>query len=380
MRIVVSGGGPVAVTLATYLARNEGVEVSVLTRRPNDWSRQLRAVYKWVTYIDGTLAAVSDDPAEIVPGADMVILTVPAFARTEVLTRIKPHLEPEAWVGSFPGVGGFDWVARSILGPTQPVFGLQRIPWLTLPIDYGKSALVTGVRPEVWLGALPRHRAPAVATQLSGYFGFPVRPLDNILVNALSIANPIFHPVRLYSLFQDWEPGHRYPDPVPFYAAWDDRASQYYLACDREIQAACRKIPLDMCEVWPLLEHYGLEGGKGLKQRLTQTIRDLKPLHPVKAPLKPAEDGDGYEINLATRFFTEDFPHGLLALRSVAHLAGIPTPTMDEILAWAEKVMERSWLDEAGEPTGPDVQGLPIPQNYGLDTLEKLVRHAKSER
>jgi hypothetical protein len=315
---------------------------------------------------------VGSDPADLVPDADYVILTVPAFARTEVLQRIAPHLSPRTWVGSFPGVGGFDWVARSVLGREQPIFGMQHIPWLTLLLTYGQKALVTGVRGEVWVGTLPRSRAGEVATELGRLLRLPVRPLDNILVNALTPGNPIFHTVRIYSLFQDWMPGKTFPEPIPFYRAWDERASEYYLACDREIQAACRAIPLDLDQVWPILQHYGLSRGEDLTER----IRGLSPLHPVQAPL--AETPRGLVPNLESRFFTEDFPHGLLVVRAVCHLAGVATPTMDAMLTWAGKLLGRRYLAH-GETRGKGVAGLPIPQNHGLSTLADLVRHATSD-
>lgn len=369
MKIVVCGGGPVAVTLATQLAVHDDVDVSILTRRPESWSRSLRVVYRWVAYMEAEVDRISGDPAEIVPGADIVVLTVPSFARVEVLRRIQPHLSPGAWVGSFPGVGGFDWVARSLLGPEQPIFGTQHIPWLTLLLEYGQSALVTGVRPEIWVGTLPRSRAGEIARLFSNLLQLPVRPLDNVLVNALTPANPIFHTVRIYSLFKDWRPGMTFPEPIPLYGAWDEMASRYYLACDREIQAACRAIPLDLHQVWPILQHYGL----AREEDLTERIRGLRALSPVKAPLQATPEG--LVPNLDSRFFTEDFPHGLLVVRAVAALAGVATPQMDAMLTWAGELLGQQYLVH-GEVKGKDVKGLPIPQNHGLSSLADLVRHA----
>jgi opine dehydrogenase len=82
--------------------------------------------------------------------------------------------------------------------------------------------------------------------------------------------------------------------------------------------------------------------------------------------------------NLGSRFFTEDFPHGLLVVREVARVAGCETPQMDAMLAWAGDLLCKQFLRE-GVATGDDVQGLPIPQNYGLSSLADLVRHATAD-
>ena len=368
MRIVVCGGGPVGVTLAACLAVHEEVQVSVLTRQPEAWSSHLRVVYRWVATLEAEVDRISSDPAEVIPDAEWVLLTVPSFARTEVLRRIQPYLSAGAWVGSFPAPSGFDWLARSILGSEQPVFGTQHIPWVTSTLRYGHSALVTGVRPEIWVGALPRHRSREVAGTLEALLQLPVRPLDNILVNALTPTNPIVHPVRLYSLFKDWKPGVTYPEPIPFYSAWDEEASRYYLNCDQEIQAACEAIPLDLHQVWPTLQHFRLER----PEDLTERIRGLRPLHLIQAPLRPTPEG--LIPNLESRFFTEEFPYGLLVLREVIGLAGVETPQIDELLNWGGELLGRRFL-------GPerDLDGLPVPQNHGLSTLDELVNHATRE-
>ena len=46
------------------------------------------------------------------------------------------------------------------------------------------------------------------------------------------------------------------------------------------------------------------------------------------------------------RYITEDVPYGLVVTRGVAELAGVPTPTIDRVVAWAQRVAGLSYLVE----------------------------------
>ncbi|KAL6056202.1 hypothetical protein QOT17_016241 [Balamuthia mandrillaris] len=93
----------------------------------------------------GRLHRVSADPAEVIPGSDLILLTVPSQAREALLRSIAPHLRPSSssssssseggegeaaeagsgrWkreekrvmIGAVPAMGGFDYVAAHALG------------------------------------------------------------------------------------------------------------------------------------------------------------------------------------------------------------------------------------------------------------------------
>ena len=44
-------------------------------------------------------------------------MPLPAFAYNDILDSLKPHLKPGTHVICTPGQGGFDWIARTRLGP-----------------------------------------------------------------------------------------------------------------------------------------------------------------------------------------------------------------------------------------------------------------------
>ncbi len=64
----------------------------------------------------GQPARISAEAADVVPGSQLVLLALPAFAHEFTLRDIVPHLDDGVWVGALPARGGFDWCARDVLG------------------------------------------------------------------------------------------------------------------------------------------------------------------------------------------------------------------------------------------------------------------------
>jgi hypothetical protein len=70
--------------------------------------------------------------------------------------------------------------------------------------------------------------------------------------------------------------------------------------------------------------------------------------------------------DFGARYLTEDVPFGLAVSRAFAALAGVETPAMDRVIAWAGECLDHDFL-------GRDAAQTRIPQNYGLDSLEQLI-------
>ena len=103
---------------------------------------------------------------------------------------------------------------------------------------------------------------------------------------------------------------------------------------------------------------------------LTRKIRCIPALRNIPAPvLSPPGD---CRPDLASRFFREDIPYGLLPVRAVAQLAGVETPAIDELLSWAQELLGERFL------LGPrlaleGLMHLPLPQSLGIRRLDDLV-------
>jgi hypothetical protein len=85
-----------------------------------------------------------------------------------------------------------------------------------------------------------------------------------------------------------------------------------------------------------------------------------------------------YAPNFDYRYLTEDVPYGLCITRAFAEIANVGTPTIDEVINWAQSAMKKVYLD-GGTLAGADVGDLPVPQRYGISSVRDLVEWYSSE-
>ena len=106
---------------------------------------------------------VAADPAKVIPGSDVAVLVLPAFAHEGMLRQIVPFLDEEAWVGTTPGRGGFDYCAARVLEEQSRedirLFGLQTLPWACRIQEYGQIVHVLGVKKMVDAASRPPQKS-----------------------------------------------------------------------------------------------------------------------------------------------------------------------------------------------------------------------------
>ena len=128
MKICICGGGNLGHVTAGFIAAAGTDEVRILTRRPAQWGETLLVDTPDRGTLEGRLACVSADAAEVVPGADIVLLCLPGFSIESTLSEICPHLSASTVVGSIVSSTGFYFHARRLLPSGTPLFGFQRVP------------------------------------------------------------------------------------------------------------------------------------------------------------------------------------------------------------------------------------------------------------
>lgn len=365
-RICVCGGGNMGHAIAAILGAKEDLHVDVLTRNPNQWDESVVAEIEYRSIVVGTPNIITNDPSKVIPYADLVFITVPAFGRAQLLNRIKPYLKANTWVGCFPGSGGFSWIAKSILDEDINIFGLQRVPYISRIIEYGKSVNITGIKKELFVASIPASKIYELSAILEEVFDLPVKPLHNYLEVTLSNSNPILHPSRLYSLFHDYYPGKFWDEKILFYEDWDVFSSEILLKCDEEIQAIRDVLPMDMSGIKSLKEHYESEDEIAITKKLS-SITAFKGI-----PTDMIKTHEGYIPNLNSRYFTEDIPFGLIILKGMAELVRIETPTIDMILEWSQQLINKEYIVD-GKLIGKDIKDTGAPQVYGINSIEDLL-------
>ena len=118
--VTIIGGGGSAHVLIPFLS-GAGLEVNILTRRPEEWSHdvelQLQSIHEeLLETFKGSLTKISDNPAEVIPQADVIVLCMPVCKYRSALHNLAPHLDKNrpVFIGTIYGQAGFNWMVREI--------------------------------------------------------------------------------------------------------------------------------------------------------------------------------------------------------------------------------------------------------------------------
>ena len=224
--------------------------------------------------------------------------------------------------------------------------------------------------------------------------------------------NSYWHPTLLWHMWKDWDGKETFDAPPLLYEnAPDDLACDAMSAEVGEVVAALRgrygsRLIDTLDSATPVrdwfLRSYGQE--PSLDTSSTAAMMRTNPAykgltHPMK--VRPHVEGSKNLVpDFSHRYITEDVPYGLVVTRGVAELAGVPTPTIDRVVAWAQRVAGLSYLVEreidkpggelshpgAEEPTategggpprmilgGDDIARSRCPQRYGWFDIDWLM-------
>jgi ketopantoate reductase len=148
--VTICGGGNAAHALAVVASQNFGGVIDWLVSSDDKAELLRQGLSSGGLHSTGVITASADrvrtisaDPAEVIPDADVVIITVPAFAHAPVLRRIKPYVSERTAIGCMPTRGGFEFEAAQLAALRESVrptlFGLQTLPWSTRVTTVGRG-------------------------------------------------------------------------------------------------------------------------------------------------------------------------------------------------------------------------------------------------
>lgn len=391
MQVLICGGGNAAHALAGLLSTQVDLQVSVYlsfedeARQWQDGIEEQKGlrIYLPQGELVGQPVGVSTQPAEIVPGADLVLLAMPAFAHEAVLRQVAPYLLPSAWVGALPARGCFDLCAHHVLSTKAPgvtIFGLQTLPWACRIERYGRSVRVLGTKAQVDLAAWPAEMAPQIAATLSPLLRVKFQSVSSFLSLTLAGTGQLIHPGIMYGLFGKWD-GNPYAQAPLFYHGIDASTARILQSMSDEVQILRHNLEkrfrwLDLSAVRPLDEW--------LRLSYTGDIADDSSLHSaftsnrsyagLQAPMRPVDGGLVPDFHY--RYLSEDVPYALIATRGIAELAGVPTPQIDQVILWAQGCLGQEYL-ASGELRGCNLDKSRAPQRYGHTAIKSLVKSTR---
>jgi hypothetical protein len=252
-KLTICGGGNAAHVLIA-LAAHAGWEVDVFAPL-GDEAERLRAgmaagggmaAQSADKSIVGQAHRISADPAEVIPGSELVLLALPAFAHGPTLRAIAGSLEPEVTLGALPARGGFDYQALSILksrGLSPRIFGLQTLPWGCRIVTYGQVVEILGTKATVDLAAFPVDQASGLIEQLAPLFGLKLTPVASFLTLSLANTGQLIHPGIMCGLCRAREEVTFSADELPlFYQGVDQSTAGLLQAMSDDVQAIARAL------------------------------------------------------------------------------------------------------------------------------------------
>ncbi len=355
-KVLLCGGGNAIHVLTSYIGSLPDAQVSILSLYPGEAERLSNAVSddgikctndSGGDPVYGKPTIISDDPSKV-GQADVVIMALPAAFHQLYLEKLKPYLKPGVIIGAMPGQSGLDLCARHVLGEfcnSINLFGFETLPWACRIVDYGKEVQVLGTKAEIGATIVPCTESSIneVLSTLQHLIGAKpeLKPTSgSFLVNTLANVN-IVHPTISYGFYRDKDLTKPFDSPPIFYQGVDDPTGEMLTQISDEVltirDVLCSKYPtLDLSSIIHLrdfmIKCYSdyIDDKTSVATMLRTSRAHVGLCHPMR---EVTVDGTTKFLpSFGYRYFTEDLPCGMIVIKGIAELAGVPTPMLDEVI------------------------------------------------
>ncbi len=366
MKITIVGGGNIGTLIAGQFS-NKGHQVTIYTRDITKWSNNIEIIDKdQETTINAHVYKITENIKVAVENAKLIIITLPSFAIKKFIDEITDYIKPETYIGFYPGLGGVEFASKKLLEKGTIIFGTQRVCSISRLKKYGHTVVTSGKRKEMFISSIPNNSGEEVRTMFENFFEIKTNLLPNYLSVTLTPSNPILHTVRLYTIFKEYKKGKIYNNLPLFYEEWDLESSKLLINCDNELHNILDKMPkLNTTGIKKILDYYESNDAISLMNKIN-SIEAFKGITTPSVKMK-----GGYIPNLESRYFTEDFPYGIVIIKAFALITNCDTPYIDNIIRWYQTITNKKYIDRYGN-LDSDTKDLLIPQNYGINSIEQI--------
>lgn len=335
----ICGGGALGHIMISVLS-SKGYDVNLLTNHPEKWENEIITTDLHGKVYNGRIKKISSDPKNVIPESDIVLLCLPGFLISSVISKIKPYLKKDYLLGCIVASTGFFITSISELGDKARLFAFQRVPYIARVEEYGKKSLLLGYKRSLNMAFYGIDNSEYLKNMFFSILETEIMSLKNMFEATLTNSNPLLHPTRLYNIFKDFKEGVIYPDEIYFYEDWNDESSELLIACDNEFQKLLLSLPVSKNCIPSLLDYYESFD----KSSLTQKISSIEAFKKIKAPMNKVDGG--YVPDFSSRYFIEDIPYGLLLIKYISQIQEIQTPNIDKVIYWCQKVMAKSYIKD----------------------------------
>ena len=397
-KLVVCGGGSSSHTLIPLL-KDSIFDVYVYSSRPEKWSNTIKLEWhdpsgKVLGSYSGDIKKVSNDPKDLFPDADYVVFCMPVHKYRVALHEIAPYLnkDKDVFVGTVYGQGGWNWMVdeiKKLFGlPNIVAFAFGLIPWICRLIKYGEIGVTYGCKATNYAACYPKQYFKQIDEELLEQICYrwfskgKVEQADNFLSLSLSVDNQIIHTSRCLGLYKVYGRTWPHKEDVPwFYRDYDDVSANLLASLDDDYT----KIRQAIIKMHPekdyryMLDYLALERFSYQSQNtdVKESFVTSQTLVSIQTPVVQNSEGL-WEVDRNHRFFLDDIYYGNCIAKWMAEKLGIETPTIDEILNWAQLVRCEKIVDDNNNliSDSPDLTQkfkTGIPSVYGFKTIEECI-------
>ncbi len=342
----VLGAGNGGQAMAAYLGLR-GYEVRLWNRSParlaHIWQKggvRARGVMRGF----GPVSLATTDMAAAVAGADVIMVVVPATAHKAIAETLAGIIGPDQIVLLNPGRTGGAMEVRNILAAdpasAQALVGeAQTLLFASRVLDDG-TCHVYSIKKYVSLAAVPASDTPRIIAALNAAFP-QFYAAASVLETSLDNMGAIFHPgvtllnaARIEATGGDFD---YYQDGVtPTVARVIEQIDN-----ERMEVALAYGVRARSAKEW-LAEAYAAEGG---------TLREAVLNNPGYAGIKAPP-------HLNHRYIWEDVPTSLVPIADLGRIAGVPTPTINAMIALASAIHDTDYRQEGRNAVTMGIAGL----------------------
>lgn len=397
-KLVICGGGSSAHTLIPLL-NGSMFDVSIYTSRPEQWHNQIDL--EWHnpqgdilgTY-SGTLSRASSDAKSLIPEADYIVFCMPVHKYRVALHNIAPYINREktVFVGTLYGQGGWNWMVDEVKNLYNlhniVTFAFGLIPWVCRIIKYGQTGVTYGCKAVNYAACSPHEFFPQINEELLDHICYhwfgkgKVEQSDNFLSLTLSVDNQIIHTSRCLGLYKVYGKTWKRREDVPwFYKDYDDISAQLLARLDddySQIRNAIKALHPEK-DYHYMMDYLALErfSYQSHNTDIKESFITSQTLISIGTPVVQNADGL-WEIDRNHRFFLDDIYYGNCIAKWMAEKLNIHTPTIDEILQWAQLVRQETIINEDNHLVldSPDLREhlkSGIPAFYGFNSIEDCI-------
>lgn len=296
--------------------------------RLHDVNEELVAKLRELEFIEvtGKLTAkgkpevVTADYAEVMDGADIVMVTTTADAHEAVGKAIRPYVRDGQAILLNPGLLGGALILSEILrsGEKAPKVYIGEALDLMYACRMEAVGRIfhSGVKKSVLVSAVPAGDIGALLEILKPIFPC-LTAAESMLYTSLDMGGPILHVIPTLMNINRLDAGQ----PYDYYMEGiTPHIAELMEQADRERAAVCDALRVEMPTLQEWMEDcYELKG-----ENLYDCIQKNEAYRGVKSP-----------ASLDHRFIREEVPAGFVPMASIARELGIATPVMDAFVEMA---------------------------------------------